>query len=198
MNVLTAPPVALSGSFDTAQLPRIAGEPVTVVLARTVVPGHEGEFLQWADDVLAELREFKGFLGGGVLHPGPAGGEYQFVFRFVDGLHLRAWERSDERALLMAQADRFVTGERLQRTVGVDSWFELPSRAEPHRSLGGRIFTDVAWVYPVALATSLIVGPVMAPLPLAVRTALGATVITIAMRLAIGPVRSKLRAKRRL
>jgi antibiotic biosynthesis monooxygenase (ABM) superfamily enzyme len=193
-----APSIQLSGSFDTAELPRIAPDPVTVTVARTIVAGYEAEFLRWAEEVIATMRSFPGFLGAAVLHPGPEGGEYQFVFRFIDGLHLRAWERSDERAVLMAVADRFVTAERMQRTVGIDSWFELPQRAEPHRSVGRHIFTDVAWVYPVALATSLVVGPLMTPLPLAVRTALGATVITIAMRIAIGPMRSKLRAKRRL
>ena len=111
--------LALSGPFDTAQLPRVASDPVTVTVARTVLPGYEAEFLRWADDVVATVRSFHGCLGAGVLHPGPDGGEYQIVFRFIDGLHLRLWERSPQRAALMQAAEPFVTGERGQRTVGV-------------------------------------------------------------------------------
>ena len=49
--------VVLSGSFDTAQLPRIAGDPVTVTVARTIRPGYEAEFpFEQGDDGTRELR----------------------------------------------------------------------------------------------------------------------------------------------
>ena len=188
----------LSGPFDTAQLPRIASEPVTVTVARTVAPGSEGAYLQWTDDVVATLRRFHGCLGAGVLHPGPDGGEHQIVFRFIDGLHLREWERSPQRAVLMARAEGFVSGERIMRTVGVDNWFELSTRAEPHRPLWGRIATDVAWVYPVAIVISLFVAPRIAQLPFAVRVTISTLLITAVMRLAVGPLRTKLRRRRTL
>ena len=188
----------LSGPFDTAQLPRIASEPVTVTVARTVAPGSERAYLQWTDDVVATLRRFHGCLGAGVLHPGPDGGEHQIVFRFIDGLHLREWERSPQRAVLMARAEGFVSGERIMRTVGVDNWFELSTRAEPHRPLWGRIATDVAWVYPVAIVISLFVAPRIAQLPFAVRVTVSTLLITAVMRLAVGPLRTKLRRRRTL
>jgi uncharacterized protein len=190
--------LTLSGPFDTAQLPRIASEPVTVTVARTVAPGFEGEYLQWTDDVVATLRRFHGCLGAGVLHPGPDGGEHQIVFRFVDGLHLREWERSPQRAVLMARAQGFVSAERIMRTVGVDNWFELSDRAEPRRPLWGRIATDVAWVYPVAILISLVVAPRIAQLPFAVRVTISTLLITAVMRLAVGPLRAKLRSRRSL
>jgi len=190
--------LTLSGPFDTAQLPRIASEPVTITVARTVAPGLEAEYLRWTDDVVATLRRFHGCLGAGVLHPGPDGGEHQIVFRFVDGVHLREWERSPQRAVLMARAQGFVSGERIMRTVGVDNWFELPDRAEPRRPLWGRIATDVAWVYPVAIVASLVVAPRIAQLPFAVRVTISTLLITAVMRLAVGPLRSKLRSRRTL
>ena len=190
--------LALSGSFDTAQLPRIADEPVTLTVARRVKTGYEAEFLAWADDVLATVARFHGSLGAGVLHPGPDGGEYQIVFRFIDGLHLREWERSPQRLALMARAEHFVEGERLQRTVGVENWFDLSNRAEPKRSLWKRILTDVAWVYPVALLMSVFVAPLLARLPIEARTLTSAALITVVMRLAVGPMRTKLRSRRRL
>ena len=188
--------LVLSGPFDTAQLPRIAPDPVTVTVARTVKPGHEADYDDWTKDVIATLSRFHGCLGAGVLHPGPDGGDHQFVFRFVDGIHLREWERSPQRAALMAKANRFVTSERVTRTVGVENFFELPGRAEPKRSLWHRIVTDVAWVYPVAIASSLIVAPRIAELPTEVRVVISSLLITVVMRLAVGPLRTKLRSKR--
>jgi len=188
--------LALSGPFDTAQLPRIAPDPVTVTVARAIVPGMEDEYDAWAQEVVATLAKFHGCLGAGVLQPGPDGGDHQFVFRFVDGIHLREWERSPQRAALMAKAERFVVSERITRTVGVENFFELPARAEPPRSLWGRIATDVAWVYPVAIASSLVVAPRIAELPFAVRVVLSSLLITAVMRLGVGPLRAKLRSKR--
>lgn len=169
-----------------------------MTVARTVKPGFEAQYLQWTEDVVAVLRTVHGCLGAGVLHPGPGGGEHQIVFRFVDGLSLREWERSPERERLMANAHSFVLSERVQRTVGVDDWFELPTRAEPKRPLWGRILTDVAWVFPVAVASSLLIGPHVGSLPFLLRATISTVAITAAMRVAIGPFRSKLRARRRL
>jgi antibiotic biosynthesis monooxygenase (ABM) superfamily enzyme len=190
--------LTLSGPFDTAQLPRIAGDPVTVTVARTVAPGFEAQYVQWTEDAVATLRKFHGCLGAGVLHPGPDGGEHQIIFRFVDGIHLREWERSPQRAALMARSLGFVSAERIQRTVGVDNWFELSERAEPKRSLWGRIVTDVAWVYPIAIVSSLVVAPRIAEMPVQVRVVISTALITAVMRLAVGPMRSKLRSRRTL
>ena len=188
----------LSGSFDTSQLPRIAADPVTVTVARRVTPGHEAQYLRWADQVVATLRTVHGCLGAGVLHPGPDGGEHQIVFRFVDGVHLRKWERSPEREALMAQTKGFVLTERIQRTVGVEEWFELPERAEPKRSFWHRVVTDVLWVYPVAIISSLFIAPRIARLSVEVRVVISTLLITLVMRMAVGPLRSRLRARRTL
>jgi uncharacterized protein len=192
------PAVPLTGAFDTARLPVIAAEPVTVTVARRVLPGHEAEFLRWTDDLLDEARRHPGFLGGGVLHPGDAGGEYHVMVRFADGLSLRRWERSSERQALMTQAEPFVTATRLQRTVGVDEWFEAAGNASPPAPTWRRVLADVAWVYPVSLAMAVFVAPAIAELALGERVLLGATLITIAMTVAVGPVRRWLRKRRRL
>lgn len=188
----------LSGQFDTAQLPKIAPDPVTVTVARVVAPGHEAQYLRWADDVVAELRKFHGCLGAGVLQPGPDGGEHQIIFRFVDGVHLRLWEKSPQRAALMERAEPFIESQRVQTTVGVDNWFEMPERAEPKRPLWKRIVLDVAWVYPVAIASSLWLAPRIDALPLEVRVTVSTLLITLAMRLAVGPLRTKIRSRRSL
>lgn len=188
----------LTGDFDTARLPRIAADPVTVTVARRVLPGWEGEFLQWADEVLAAVRQAPGCLGAAIFSPGDAGGEYQIIARFANGILLREWERSDVRNALMDRSDEFVTGARLQRTVGVDAWFEAAAHAQPKRPWWKRAFLDVAWVYPVSLLMALFITPAFGALPLAARVLLGAAIITITLQLFVGPMRRRLRAKRRL
>lgn len=188
----------LSGPFDTSQLPRVAPDPVTVTVARVIQPGHEAEYLRWADEVVATLRTVHGCLGAGVLHPGPDGGEHQIVFRFVDGLHLREWEKSAQRTELLERSAPFVVSQRVQRTVGVEEWFELPSRAEPRRSLWNRIVTDVLWVYPVGITVSVFVAPRIARLSIEVRTVISTLLITLVMRVAVSPLRARLRARRSL
>lgn len=120
------------------------------------------------------------------------------MVRFVDGLHLREWERSAVRNELMAQSERFVTGARLQRTVGVDAWFEAASFAQPKRTWWHALAVDVAWVFPVSLLSSLFVAPQLVDLPLVARVLIGVAVITIALQVAVSPMRKRLRALRRL
>ena len=62
----------------------------------------------------------------------------------------------------------------------------------------GRIATDVAWVYPIAILLSLVVAPRIAELPNAVRVTISTLLITAVMRLAVGPMRTKLRSRRTL
>ncbi len=188
----------LTGPFDTAQLPKIASDPVTVTVSRTIAPGREREFEMWANAMVERLCSFPGSLGAGLLSPGPDGGDYQIICRFVDGIALRMWERSPQRAGMIAEADEFVTSERVQRTVGVEDWFEMAERAEPSRPLPMRIVTDVLWVYPVALTASIFIGPRLAGFSPFVATALSAGMITLVMRTTVGPMRARLRSRRTL
>ena len=190
--------IPLSAPFDTSQLQKVAPDPVTVTVARRIRPGTEAQYLRWCDEAVSTIRQFPGCLGAGVLHPGPDGGEYQIVFRFIDGVHLRGWEKSDDRARLTASVAPLVMSERVQRTVGVDDWFELSERAEPKRSLWSRIVTDVLWVYPVAFLAALFISPVLEALPVEARVLLSSALVTLAMRIGVGPLRRRLRSRRTL
>ena len=189
--------VPLSGPFDTGQLPRIAAHPVTVTVARTVAPGWEAEFLKWADELIAAAREFPGCLGAAVLHPGADGGEYQIIVRFSDGLMLRVWERSAIRNDLMERADKFVTGTRMSRTVGVEEWFNAAGNAELKRPLWKKLSFDVAWVYPAALIISVFLAPLLVKIPLGIRVLTSIAVVTLVMQFIVMPIRKRLRARRR-
>ena len=92
-----------------------------------------------------------------------------------DGMHLREWERSAVRNELMERGELFVTGARVQRTVGVDEWFEAAANARPHAPAWRRVFSDVAWVYPVSFVLAWLVAPWYGSLPLPARVLIGAT-----------------------
>jgi antibiotic biosynthesis monooxygenase (ABM) superfamily enzyme len=188
----------LSGPFDTSELPRIGAEPVTVTVGRVVVPGKEAEFEAWAEAMSARLEQFPGSLGAGVLRPGEPGGEYQIVFRFVDALSLRAWERSPQRAAQLREVEGMVVETRVQRTVGVDDWFEAPARAAIRRPLAAHVAIDVAWGFPIVALVSIYLGPRLLELPFEVRTLLSMLVVTTAVKLGIDPIRGRLRRRRRL
>ena len=191
-------PVQLTGPFVTDQLPRVAAEPVTITVARAVRPGFEAQFLDWQSEVVAAVMEQPGCLGATVLHPGPHGGAYQTVFRFTDGLFLRAWERSGIRADLMERGEAYVVEERIQRTVGVESWFRAPANAEKPRPWWKRMLVETAWVYPLSLIMSLFVAPGLMALPVVARVLVSSVLFYVTARLTIGPLRRHLRSKRTL
>jgi len=187
---------SLTGPFDTTELPRIAADPVTVTVERTVVRGREAEFEAWADDVQHALATFPGFLGAGVLRPAPGSGEYQIVFRFIDAVSLRRWERSAERLACLDRLQPLVADTRVQRTVGVDQWFQAPAHLEPNRPRWRRIVGDVAWIYPLAVAVSIFVAPHLNVIPILPRILLTTTAITALATVVIHPVRRWNRRRR--
>jgi uncharacterized protein len=169
--------------------------PVTVTVSREIVPGREAEFEAMAAQIERDIASFPGCLGVGVLRPGPAGGEYQIVFRFTDPVSLRRWERSLERANALDQMQALVTDTRVQRVHGVEEFFELPSLVQPKQPWYRRLFGDVAWVFPVALTVSLLVSPHLAFLPLAPRVLSVVFIMTLLMSFAVDPVRARVRRR---
>jgi antibiotic biosynthesis monooxygenase (ABM) superfamily enzyme len=196
--VTVSPTHALTGTFDTAELPRIGAEPVTLTVERVVAPGCEAQFEAWAADVQRTLVDVPGFLGAGVLRAGSDGQRYQMVFRFTDAVSLRRWERSPERAAHLAALEPIVLETRVQRTVGVDEWFDAPSHAVPKRSRAHTLLVESAFVYPLAVAVSVFVAPRLNAVPLLGRVALTTGGITAGMMLVVTPLRRWRRGQRSL
>lgn len=187
---------SLTGDVDTARLPVLAPEPVTVTVSRTPRPGCEAEFEAWIERSVAGVSEYPGCLGGGAMRPAEPGGEWHLVFRFVDGLALRRWERSPEREALLADIDRIGVDMKVQRTVGVDDWFDLPTRAVPHKPFLQRVAGDVLWVYPVALLMAVFVSPLLAKLSLGVRVLVSGIAIALVSQTVLRPLRTWIRTRR--
>ncbi|NBS36629.1 MAG: hypothetical protein EBS71_04530 [Actinobacteria bacterium] len=188
----------LTGSFDTSKLPRIAPGTVTVTIARTVKPGLSAPFVAWSDEMLAAVKSFPGCLGATMLHPGSESDEYHIVFRFVDAVHLRQWERSAERSAVLAKADELITAERVTVTAGADEFFSAQTQVAPHRTKLGSFLSEVAWVYPLALGFTILLGPALSSLNVFVRALIFTALIGLTSRLAIAPFRIRWHRRRML
>jgi len=57
---------------------------------------------------------------------------------------------------------------------------------------------DVAWVYPVSLMLSVFAAPLLIKIPLLVRVATSAAVVTAIMHFIVQPIRKRLRSRRTL
>jgi uncharacterized protein len=186
----------LTGPFETAELPRLGEGPVTVTVERDVKPGCQARFEALAAQFDKQLGPFPGFLGLGVLRPGIGGTEYQIVFRFTDPINLRRWERSPERAAVLAELDPLVNETRVTSVHGTDRFFELSELAPPEQPRWRSHLGDIAWVSPVAAAVSLVISPHLVFLPFPVRVTAGVVIMTVILGELVAPIRRHLRKRR--
>jgi antibiotic biosynthesis monooxygenase (ABM) superfamily enzyme len=188
----------LTGGFETSKLPQIAKGAVTVTIARRIRPGTSADFSAWSDEMAGTVRRFPGCLGATTLHPGGDSDEYHMVFRFVDAVHLRRWERSTEREELLSRLDDLVLSERVTVTAGGDEFFALQASGTPERTEFGRFMAELAWIYPVALGLTLLVGPSLGHIPVWLRALIFTAMVGLASRLAVAPLRVRFNRRRML
>lgn len=188
----------LTGSFDTEKLPRIAPGAVTITIARTVKPGCSAQFTSWSEEMLTTVRSFPGCLGATMLHPGKESDEYHIVFRFLDAIHLRQWERSAERNMILSKSDDLISAERVTVTAGGDEFFTAQGQVTPHRTKLGGFLSEVAWVYPLALGFTIVLGPALGSLSVFVRALIFTALIGLTSRLAVAPFRVRWHRRRML
>jgi hypothetical protein len=186
--------LALTAPFATSELPRLGVDPVTVTVSRDIAPGRQADFEAWAGNVERTLVAFPGCLGVGLLKAGEGGSCYHVVFRFTDLVALRRWERSPERLALLAQLDELVLATRVQRTVGVDHWFDAPALVERRRPWWRRWLGDVVWITPMALVVTFVVSPHLAFIPVVARVVVTTLATTAFVGFALMPARRRLRA----
>lgn len=103
-------------------------DPVTVSIARRVLPGREHAYENWIRQIIAAVSNYPGHLGVAVLRPAPGvGGDYVLVDRFDSLAHQQAWERSEERAGYLQQLAEITEGEtHINKVSGLEFWFSLP------------------------------------------------------------------------
>ncbi|MBV9454854.1 MAG: antibiotic biosynthesis monooxygenase [Rubrobacter sp.] len=104
--------------------PAPTGRPATVVITRTVNPRRRDDFKRWLARLISAAEAFPNNLGTVVLTPPPGENVFRLVHRFTDEASLRAWEDSDIRRQLSAEADAFSTSQR-QAATGMETWFSI-------------------------------------------------------------------------
>lgn len=199
MSATTVPVVPeLTGDFTTGQLPKIAPGAVTVTIARTVTPESRDDFDRWCDEMVELVRRAPGCLGATTLAPSRDGEAHHMVFRFIDAVHLRRWERSPERHALLERIDEMVVSERVTVTPGEEAFFVALGEVGKRRTRVGAFVADLAWVYPLALVLSVLLAPAFAQLDVLWRVLILSTVSGLASKAALFPVRRWVRRRRML
>ena len=188
----------LTGNFKTGQLPKIAKGTVTIAIERTPRPDAVAEFEQWCDDMLDAVQEAPGCLGATTLRPAKTSDPYQMVFRFIDVLHLRQWEKSEVRQKLRERADELVESERVTVTAGTEQFFSALGEVDRHRTRLGRFIADVAWVYPVALIFTVWLAPYLAKVDVLWRVLISSALIGATSKYTTSPIRRWWRRRRML
>lgn len=188
----------LTGDFETGRLPKIAPGAITVAIERRVDPHKRVEFDRWLSEMVEAVQQHPGCLGATVLAPAQSTDAHHIVFRFVDAIHLRAWERSDERQALLERGDGLFVSERVTVTAGTDKFFTALGEVGPHRTTVGAFLSDVAWVYPVALVFSIGLAPFLAKVDIFPRVLISTAVIGGTSKYATGPLKRWWRSKRML
>jgi antibiotic biosynthesis monooxygenase (ABM) superfamily enzyme len=153
-------------------------EPVTVTVARVVRGDRREAFERWAAHALALASSFPGNLGATLLHPGEGSSEYHLVYRFADDESLAGWERSPQRAELLAELAEMVDEERYARVAGLDSFFTRPAAPGPRWRL---TVLTIGAVFAITSLLQLLVMPHLASWPLEARLLLSATVVVTGM-----------------
>ena len=188
----------LTGNFETGRLPKIAPGTVTITIARIPKKGYRTEFELWCTEMQEAVQEAPGCLGATTLHPDRTNNTYQMVFRFADVLSLRQWERSEIRQDLRDKGDSLIDSERVTATAGTEEFFNALGEVDRHRTKTGRFVADIAWIYPVALVSSVALAPHLAKMAILPRVLISTALIGATSKYATGPVRKWWRRRRML
>lgn len=170
------------------EMTAVAAEPVTIVVSRDVVPGHEAEYQAWMHRVIHTAARFPGNLGATVLVPDtPDGNRNIVIHRWADEPSMHAWELSEERNLLLREADAFSTRAD-QRATGLETWFALhglgmvkpPSRWKMY-------LVTMGAAYPVGLLLAEAVVPLLIDFPVLLRQAIFTLIFTTVLTFVVLP-----------
>ena len=188
----------LTGDFATGKLPKIAPGAITVTIERFVEPERRAAFETWVDDMMQAVQAADGCLGATVLAPAKPAEPFHIVFRFVDVLHLRQWERSEPRQRLLAESDHLIVSERVTVTAGSERFFGALGEVQKHRTHVGAFLSDLAWIYPTALLFTVVLAPLLAKVDMVPRVLISTAVVGATSKWATGPVRRWWRRRRML
>ncbi len=144
--------------------------PVTVSVARTIVPGREADYEDWLRGITEQALQFPGHMGVNVIRPTRGSREYVTIFRFDSYEHSRRWEDSDVRRRWLERLHGIIEGPgAVRKGTGLEFWFSLPELPATHPSPHKMALVLLVVVYLLVMLINAGLSPVAMDWPLAVR-----------------------------
>jgi len=167
-------------------------EPVTVTVARTVLPDNRQAFEDWAQGIQSRMSDYPGHLGSTMLNPGPGEDEYHIVYRFADAETLHNWEHSEERAQWLAKLEEMVESERFAHVTGLETWFSLPDRENQRPPRWKMVAVTSTVIFALQLPIQAYLLSSLLHWPLVLRAAIMSLAMTLLMTYVVMPRATKL------
>jgi uncharacterized protein len=184
-------PVDAVRSTDAMEGPTNATATLTVIVTWRVRKGREREFEAWRHEISAAALAFPGHMGVNVILPSSGRREYVVIFRFDTYEHLRAWQESDIRRVLLKKAEQFREDPPSYRLEsGLEYWFAPPGPGSPPR--WKMALVTVVGVWPASMLVPRLLNPLISGLPIVLRALLVAVGIVILLTWVIMPVLVKI------
>ena len=155
-------------------------ESVTVTAVHNVAYGREADFFAWVNSLLLHAETSPNFLGGGLLGPPDAGGEWHVIYRWVDQESANWWEDVATQGGWMNRAESFAQPVQVQQTTGLRAWFDKRAQAPSPPPKWKMALVTLTAVFPPVLLFNVALIPHLLGLPVVLRTltlCIGVTVV---------------------
>ncbi|MGO4589356.1 antibiotic biosynthesis monooxygenase [Paenarthrobacter sp. 2TAF44] len=172
--------------------------PVTVSVARTILPGYIRQANAWAHAGQELAREWPGYLGSGWVRSGAGSNEWHMLYRFADAETLHGWEQSEERRWWIDSAREMMETTRVERRTGIEGWFSQPGDASvvvpetvvpPRWKQAISIFLPF---FPLSLLANFLLHPLTQGWPLVFQVLLNIVILTPLMTYIFLPITTRL------
>ena len=173
-------------------------QPVTVSIARTVLPGRTRQASAWAHAGQELAREWPGYLGSGWVRSAADSDEWHMLYRFADADLLNDWEESEERRWWIDSAAGLVEVTQVERRTGIEGWFAQPGDVHLSRSRdrgAAAVETDgqhFPALFPLSLLANFLLHPLTQDWPLVLQVLLATCILTPLMTYIFLPATTRL------